>query len=525
MLLERSWFELSHTTLISNLNAAAAMLVHASKGKASPSKFEHRTTAAVLPLLPYLSASSPSSHSPPTLTFQPPTRHIAAMHLMKTERRSTSAAKSKAAARPKSTPVKHPPTIDNHDSAEEEDDQTLRLFKHTPLPTTVDDDNDANDPLTTTAAANGQQHDQRDNSDNEANNTASKPAIHLTPADYNTLTSLYTTITTVATQLQQAVHTHLTQLPNLPSTEAGNSLYELKNRLLLQYLVRMVHVIRLRVSGASIAKEESVDEMNEIRVILERIRPVEKRIKYSIDKLLAAPAASTTGKAASTDPLQYRPNPLDLLPATASTSTTAAASVARRAASKTAAADVSPPGSPTASGLYQAPHHVPTLPTDARGRQPRVSAARLRSLLGEMGDRPEERLVEGGGYGEMGEASEEEEEKREYEERMMVRLVETKADKKRKRDREHRKGLDNMDEFDELRRFVERTERTDRDDRGEGRESGERRAGGRAIEGRSSVDELFNGVERGEGPRKRARAGGKKGKTGKGTKGRGGKRR
>jgi len=415
---------------------------------------------------------------------------------------------------------------------EDDDNQTLRLFKNTPLPTTVDDDNTANDahpttqPPTTTTS--GQPH-YHSSSVDDSSDAPSQPAVHLTPADYDTLKSLYTTITTTAQKLQQAVHTHTTNLPNQPDTTHGNSLYQLKNRLLLHYIARMVHVIRLRVSGESIASEPSVDEMNEIRVLLERIRPIEKRIKYSIEKLLAAPSVVSTGAAgggSTGDPLQYRPNPLDLLPATVSTAATAAASTRRKQQSMAAAA-LSPPPSPPASAVYQAPHHVPTLPTDARGRQPRVSAGRLRSLYAEMSDAPEERLVEGGGYGEMGEASEEEEEKREYEERMMVRLVETKADKKRKRERESRKALDNMDEYDELRQFVESREREGRGGNSEGgrQAGGDRRAGGKGVPGGSSVDELFNGVERGEGPRKRAKAGGKKGKSGKGAKGRGGKRR
>ena len=460
---------------------------------------------------------------------------------MKAERRSLTISKtSKLSARSTSTPLQPSPAAnDDHGSADDDDNHTLRLFKHTPLPTSIDDDTttNTNPPATHTSTATNNSRRDQSGGLNDRTDAPSQPTVKLTAADYDTLKSIYTTIATTATQLTKTVRAHLTALPSLPSTTAGNSLYELKNRLLLQYIVRMVHIIRLRVSGASIANEPSVDEMNEIRVILERIRPIEKRIKYSIDKLLAAPTAtsSSSGAATSTDPLQYRPNPLDLLPATASTASTAHTATARKQPYKAAAAvGVSPPSSPAASSVYQAPHHVPTLPIDSRSsRQPRVSAARLRSLSAEVGDRPEERLVEGGGYGEMGEASEEEEERREYEERMMVRLVETKVDKKRKRDREQRKGLDGIDEYDELRQFVERRERGDRGgETSEVRDGGERRASGKGAAaaaaaggGRSSVDELFNGVERGEGPRKRAKQGSKKGKAGKGGKGRGGKRR
>ena len=434
------------------------------------------------------------------------------MPVLKSEQRASASAKT---AR-KRTAVKTPAAAVNSSAPGDEDDgHSLRLFKHTPLPTTFDDDTTALNPtpnkLTTASSAH----------DADETEHSSEPAYQLTPADLNQLTSLYTAVRTTASSLHHAVRAYITSLPQQPSTAAGNSLYELKNKLLLAYLLRLVHVVRLRVSGQSIAEEPSVDEMNEIRVVLERIRPIEKRIKYSVDKLLAAPADASAA-ASKHDPLQYRPNPLDLLPVSGS----AASASAPRKQPRMREAALSPPASPSASGVYQAPHHVPVLPSEARSgvRQPRVSAGRLRSLYAEVGDRPEERLVEGGGHGELGEASDEEEERREYEERMMVRLVDTKADKRRKRDREQRKALDNMDEYDELRQFVERRERTDRPDpTGEARRAGARE-GGSGRE-KSSVDELFNGVERGEGPRKRAKTGGKKGKAGKGPKGRGGSKR
>ena len=451
------------------------------------------------------------------------------MSALKAERGTATASKvGRATTRTKSKSVKAPPADDDVGGADEENNQPLRLFKHTLLPANVDDDNTAETatPATHSSASTSSGQPSNPSSGvNDDNDAQSQATVHLTLADYDTLSSLYNTIATTATQLRQHVQSHLASLPTQPSTAAGNSLYELKNRLLLQYIERMVHVIRLRVNGESIADEPAVDDMNEIRVILERIRPMEKRIKYSIDRLLTVPAETSAveGGGGSVDPLHYRPNPLDLVPVSASTATAVAASASRKRSS--AAAALSPPGSPSASAVYQAPHHAPTLPTETRGRQPRVSASRLRSLYSELSDRPEERLVEGGGYGEMGEASDDEEERREYEERMMVRLVDTKEDKRRKRQREQRKALDNVDDYDELRQFVERRERTDRGGTSDGRVGADRRAGGGANVSGSSVDELFNGVERGEGRRKRAKTGGKKGKTGKGGKGRTSKRR
>lgn len=52
------------------------------------------------------------------------------------------------------------------------------------------------------------------------------------------------------------------------------------------------------------------DRLVEIRTILERMRPVEHKLKYQIEKLLKL---ATTGKLADNDPLQFKANPDNLI--------------------------------------------------------------------------------------------------------------------------------------------------------------------------------------------------------------------
>lgn len=52
------------------------------------------------------------------------------------------------------------------------------------------------------------------------------------------------------------------------------------------------------------------DRLVEIRTILERMRPVEHKLKYQIEKLLKF---ATTGKFAENDPLQFKANPANLI--------------------------------------------------------------------------------------------------------------------------------------------------------------------------------------------------------------------
>ena len=52
------------------------------------------------------------------------------------------------------------------------------------------------------------------------------------------------------------------------------------------------------------------ERMVEIRTILERMRPVEHKLKYQIEKLLKL---SSSGKLGENDPLQFKANPDNLI--------------------------------------------------------------------------------------------------------------------------------------------------------------------------------------------------------------------
>ena len=357
----------------------------------------------------------------------------------------------------------------------------------------------------------------------------------LTAADYAEMSAVHRTIAECASQLLPQVSAVLRSLSSAPSASAGNSLYELKNHLMLQYLMRLLHVMRRRVQGQSIAAEESVDELCELRIVLERMRPIEKRIRYATDRLLsqaAAQAANSSGvtqQQQETDPRAFRPNPLDLLPASA-VPDAASASAMSTAAPPSPTLDLSPslPSSAAPDGVYRPPHHISTLPTGAAsGRAARVrsklsSSSFIRSLVSSMSDAPEELRQEGAGVGEMNEPSAEDEQRREYEERMMVRLVDTREDKRRRRQRERQTGLQDVDDYDDLREFIEGPQE---EQRGKRRRTGQQDA-------EAAVDDLFDGVERGPGGKRsrgktRTPAGGGRGSSGAGSrrKGRGGKKR
>jgi len=74
-------------------------------------------------------------------------------------------------------------------------------------------------------------------------------------------------------------------------------------KILLFHLID-IFFVKLNLSSLS------TDRLVEIRTILERMRPVEHKLKYQIEKLLKI---ASTGKLGANDPLQFKANPANLM--------------------------------------------------------------------------------------------------------------------------------------------------------------------------------------------------------------------
>lgn len=96
------------------------------------------------------------------------------------------------------------------------------------------------------------------------------------------------------------------------STEYGLSFLEVKYHMLLDYLINLTYVVLRKCSGETIEGDPSIERLIEIRTVLEKIRPIDHKLRYQIDKLVKT---ATTGVSSSTDPILYKPNPEDMLSA------------------------------------------------------------------------------------------------------------------------------------------------------------------------------------------------------------------
>ncbi|XP_077951792.1 neuroguidin isoform X1 [Gasterosteus aculeatus] len=93
-------------------------------------------------------------------------------------------------------------------------------------------------------------------------------------------------------------------------TSQGLSFLDLRYHLLLFYLQDLTHLISIKTQGGKIKDSDALNRLVTIRTVLEKMRPLDHKLKYQIDKLVRT---AVTGSIAENDPLQLRPNPENLI--------------------------------------------------------------------------------------------------------------------------------------------------------------------------------------------------------------------
>lgn len=93
------------------------------------------------------------------------------------------------------------------------------------------------------------------------------------------------------------------------STDQGLSFLEMKYNMLLSYLINVTYVVLRKCSGETIEGDPCIDRLIEIRTVLEKIKPIEHKLKYQIDKLVKT---AVTGTSAD-DPTTFKANPENLM--------------------------------------------------------------------------------------------------------------------------------------------------------------------------------------------------------------------
>nr|XP_039258692.1 neuroguidin-like [Styela clava] len=122
--------------------------------------------------------------------------------------------------------------------------------------------------------------------------------------DVPALEDLLKMLSTEAQSMTEFVDTLLQRLDeNELPTEGGVSLLDVKYHSLLSYIIDLVFVTIKKIQGENIADCHAKNRLVENRTVLEKLNPLEHKIKYQIDKLLQQSTQNLLN-----DPLSLKPN-------------------------------------------------------------------------------------------------------------------------------------------------------------------------------------------------------------------------
>lgn len=93
-----------------------------------------------------------------------------------------------------------------------------------------------------------------------------------------------------ARDLFQGIHD---ELNNKEDFRDGLSFLDMKNDTLLSYMIDLCNIVLKKIRGESIEGHPSVERCIEYRVILEKIKAIDLRLAYQLNKLIAMPENAT----------------------------------------------------------------------------------------------------------------------------------------------------------------------------------------------------------------------------------------
>nr|CAG4648997.1 EOG090X0IJO [Polyphemus pediculus] len=229
----------------------------------------------------------------------------------------------------------------------------------------------------------------------------------------------------------------------------GMSFLDVKNNMLLDYLINLGCIMLKKSSGESIEGSSAVDHLVEIRTVLERMRPLEHKLKYQIEKLLKL---ATEGKLSENDPLQFKANPQNMLSKVQESSDEDQTEKKTKKSGVQESSDEDQTEKKTKkSGVYAPPkiasmHYDGDKPNESfkaaeKNRKTILSSSVLQNLREEYLDTPLE-MVEVSGHGSKLQIAKERQTIQEYEETYFTRLPSTKEDRHRSRLQHSSKSLD-----------------------------------------------------------------------------------
>ena len=117
---------------------------------------------------------------------------------------------------------------------------------------------------------------------------------------------LFKEISTNAKNLSEKVRALTAKLKDELRSEKGLSFLEMRNMMLLTYLMDVSSVVLTKSSGQTVQNLPAIQRIVESRTVIEKMKPIHFKLKYLIDKLVKA---TTITSNCSNDVMYLKPNP------------------------------------------------------------------------------------------------------------------------------------------------------------------------------------------------------------------------
>jgi len=107
-----------------------------------------------------------------------------------------------------------------------------------------------------------------------------------------------------------SVEALINKIKSGPDTNKGISFLAMKNSMLLEYISNLSYLMLRKTYGKKIEGDSAIERLVKLRTVLEKIRPIDQKMKYQVDKLIAI---AESGHIGEDDPLMFKANPDNLL--------------------------------------------------------------------------------------------------------------------------------------------------------------------------------------------------------------------
>eukprot|EP00055_Hartaetosiga_balthica_P017298 m.114825 g.114825 ORF g.114825 m.114825 type:complete len:307 (+) comp9284_c0_seq2:47-967(+) len=208
--------------------------------------------------------------------------------------------------------------------------------------------------------------------------------------------------------------------------DKGISFLEAKNHMMIDYLGNLLVLLMTKLEGKDIVDSAVVDRLIFLQVLMDKIKPIDKKLRYQVDKVVKLAISGSDGNDDDDNDLSLKPNPSRLKPKVGA--------IAEGGEEKSSSGAYQPPKMAAMPYHDDDPASIRAQKRQDRERKHMLNSSLMKELTTHVSDRPEELTeMEAASIGNLkaGQQAKKNREVEEYEESNFVRINRGKKSKKR----------------------------------------------------------------------------------------------